>query len=97
VLSRPKLIGFSGNRRLAKRSGDFTAVAWAFGAHGERVTEPDDLAAAVRSLLAALDVGRPPCCTFTSRLFEISPFATPREGELHENAETLPDRKLSSG
>jgi acetolactate synthase-1/2/3 large subunit len=37
---------------------DFSAVARAFGAHGERVTEPDDLAAAVDRCLAALDDGK---------------------------------------
>jgi len=36
---------------------DFSAVARAFGAHGERVTEPDDLAAAIERCLAALDDG----------------------------------------
>jgi acetolactate synthase-1/2/3 large subunit len=33
-------------------------VARAFGAHGERVTEPDDLAAAIDRCLAALDDGK---------------------------------------
>jgi acetolactate synthase-1/2/3 large subunit len=37
---------------------DFSAVARAFGAHGECVTEPDDLAAAVDRCLAALDDGK---------------------------------------
>ncbi len=37
---------------------DFSAVARAFGAHGERVAEPDDLAAAIDRCLAALDDGR---------------------------------------
>jgi acetolactate synthase-1/2/3 large subunit len=37
---------------------DFSAVARAFGAHGERVTEPDDLAAAIDRCLAALDDGK---------------------------------------
>ena len=36
---------------------DFSAVARAFGAHGECVTEPDDLAAAIDRCLAALDDG----------------------------------------
>jgi len=33
-------------------------VARAFGAHGERVTEPDHLAAAIDRCLAALDDGK---------------------------------------
>jgi acetolactate synthase-1/2/3 large subunit len=37
---------------------DFSAVARAFGAHGECVTGPDDLAAAIDRCLAALDDGK---------------------------------------
>jgi acetolactate synthase I/II/III large subunit len=37
---------------------DFSAVAKAFGAHGECVTEPDELAAAIDRCLAALDDGK---------------------------------------
>jgi acetolactate synthase-1/2/3 large subunit len=37
---------------------DFSAIARAFGAHGECVSEPDDLAAAIDRALAALDDGR---------------------------------------
>ena len=44
--------GRQGERR------DFSAVAKAFGAHGECVTEPDDLAPAIDRCLAALDDGR---------------------------------------
>ena len=44
--------GRQGERR------DFSAVARAFGAHGEYVTEPDDLATAIDRCLAALDDGR---------------------------------------
>jgi len=36
---------------------DFSAVAKAFGAHGGRVSDPDDLAAAIDRCLAALDDG----------------------------------------
>jgi acetolactate synthase-1/2/3 large subunit len=37
---------------------DFSGVAQAFGAHGECVTEPDELAAAIDRCLAALDDGK---------------------------------------
>ncbi len=37
---------------------DFSAVARAFGAHGECVVEPDDLAAAIDRCLAALEDGK---------------------------------------
>jgi acetolactate synthase-1/2/3 large subunit len=37
---------------------DFSAVARAFGAHGECVTEPDELAAVIDRCLAALDDGK---------------------------------------
>ncbi|HKH00827.1 MAG TPA: thiamine pyrophosphate-dependent enzyme, partial [Bradyrhizobium sp.] len=37
---------------------DFSAVARAFGAHGECVGEPDKLAAAIDRCLAALDEGK---------------------------------------
>jgi acetolactate synthase-1/2/3 large subunit len=37
---------------------DFSAVAKAFGAHGDCVTEPDDLAPAIDRCLAALDDGQ---------------------------------------
>jgi acetolactate synthase-1/2/3 large subunit len=44
--------GRQGERR------DFSAVAMAFGAYGECVTEPDGLAAAIDRCLAALDDGK---------------------------------------
>jgi len=44
--------GRQGERR------DFSAVAQAFGAHGECVTEPDELAPAIDRCLAALEDGR---------------------------------------
>ena len=44
--------GRQGERR------DFPAVAKAFGAHGECVTEPDELAASIDRCLAALDDGQ---------------------------------------
>jgi len=49
------------SRLMSGRQGetrDFSAVAKAFGAHGECVTEPDDLAAAIDRCLAALDDGK---------------------------------------
>jgi acetolactate synthase-1/2/3 large subunit len=49
------------SRLLSGRQGehrDFSAVARAFGAHGESVTEPDDLAVAIDRCLAALNDGK---------------------------------------
>jgi acetolactate synthase-1/2/3 large subunit len=49
------------SRLMSGRQGDqrdFSAVAKAFGAHGERVTEPGELAAAIDRCFAALDDGR---------------------------------------
>ena len=49
------------SRLMSGRQGeqrDFSAVAKAFGAHGECVTEPDELAAAIDRCLAALDDGK---------------------------------------
>jgi acetolactate synthase-1/2/3 large subunit len=49
------------SRLMSGRQGerrDFSEVAKAFGAHGECVREPDDLAAAIDRCLAALDDGK---------------------------------------
>ncbi len=49
------------SRLMSGRQGeqrDFSAVGRAFGAHGECVTEPDDLAAAIDRCFAALDDGK---------------------------------------
>ena len=49
------------SRLMSGRQGeqrDFSAVARAFGAHGERITEPGDLAAAIDRAFAALDDGK---------------------------------------
>jgi acetolactate synthase I/II/III large subunit len=49
------------SRLTSERQGEqrrFAHVARAFGAHGEHVTEPDDLAAAIDRCLAALDDGK---------------------------------------
>jgi acetolactate synthase-1/2/3 large subunit len=49
------------SRLMSGRQGetrDFSAVARAFGAHGESVSEPDDLAAAIERCLTALADGK---------------------------------------
>ena len=49
------------SRLMSGRQGevrDFSAVAKAFGAHGERVSEPGELAVAIDRCLAALDDGK---------------------------------------
>jgi acetolactate synthase-1/2/3 large subunit len=49
------------SRLMSGRQGeqrDFSAVGRAFGAHGECVSEPDDLAVAIDRCLAALDDGK---------------------------------------
>jgi acetolactate synthase-1/2/3 large subunit len=49
------------SRLMSGRQGeqrDFSALGRAFGAHGECVSEPDDLAAAIDRCLAALDDGK---------------------------------------
>jgi acetolactate synthase-1/2/3 large subunit len=49
------------SRLMSGRQGerrDFSAVAMAFGAHGECVTEPDQLVAAIDRAFAALDDGK---------------------------------------
>jgi acetolactate synthase I/II/III large subunit len=49
------------SRLMSGRQGeqrDFSAVARAFGAHGERVAEPGDLSAAIDRAFAALDDGK---------------------------------------
>ena len=61
------------SRLMSGRQGerrDFSEVAKAFGAHGECVTEPDELAAAIDRALPHWTTARPPCCMFTSRGFE---------------------------
>ncbi len=39
-------------------STDFAAIAEAAGAHGERLTDPEQVEAAIERCLAALDAGR---------------------------------------
>jgi acetolactate synthase-1/2/3 large subunit len=45
-------------------SGDYAAMARAFGAYGERVTEPGAIAAAIRRGIAATDAGQPALLEF---------------------------------
>ena len=54
-------------------SGDYAAMARAFGAYGERVTDPGDIAAAIRRGIAATEAGRPALLEFiTSKEVEVS-------------------------
>ena len=54
-------------------SGDYAAMARAFGAYGERVTDPGDVAAAIRRGIAATEAGRPAMLEFiTSKEVEVS-------------------------
>ena len=49
-------------------SGDYAAFARALGGHGERVTEPGEIAPAIRRGIAATEAGRPALVEFiTSR------------------------------
>jgi thiamine pyrophosphate-dependent acetolactate synthase large subunit-like protein len=45
-------------------SGDYAAMARAFGAYGERVTEPDDIVAALKRGVAATEAGQPALIEF---------------------------------
>ena len=45
-------------------SGDYAAMARAFGAHGERVTQPGEIAAAIRRGIAATEAGQPALIEF---------------------------------
>ena len=54
-------------------SGDYAAMARAFGAYGERVTQPGDIAAAIRRGIAATQAGQPALLEFiTSKETEVS-------------------------
>ena len=54
-------------------SGDYAAMARAFGAYGERVTDPGDVAAAIRRGMAATEAGQPALLEFiTSKEVEVS-------------------------
>jgi len=57
--ARARRVAGPERRRLPPRSSRWDAiVARAFGAHGECVTEPDDLDSAIDRCLSALDDGK---------------------------------------
>jgi acetolactate synthase-1/2/3 large subunit len=61
--------------RATDISGDYAAMARAFGGHGERVTEPDEIAAAIRRGIAATEAGKPALLEFiTAKETRISKF-----------------------
>ena len=54
-------------------SGDYAAMARAFGGYGERVTDPNEIAAAIRRGIAATEEGQPALLEFiTSKEVEVS-------------------------
>ena len=54
-------------------SGDYAAMARAFGGFGERVTEPGEIAAAIKRGIAATEAGQPALLEFiTSKEVEVS-------------------------
>ena len=54
-------------------SGDYAAMARAFGGYGERVTDPNEIAAAIRRGVAATEEGQPALLEFiTSKEVEVS-------------------------
>ena len=56
-------------------SGDYAAMARAFGGYGERVTEPDEIVPAIRRGIAATERGEPALLEFiTSKEVAISKF-----------------------
>jgi acetolactate synthase-1/2/3 large subunit len=61
--------------RATDISGDYAAMARAFGGHGERVTEPGEIAAAIRRGIAATEAGKPALLEFiTAKETRISKF-----------------------
>lgn len=50
--------------RATDISGDYAAMARAFGAHGERVTDPAEIVPAIHRALAAIDAGQPALIEF---------------------------------
>ncbi|MDE2514917.1 MAG: hypothetical protein KGL12_02720, partial [Rhodospirillales bacterium] len=56
-------------------SGDYAAMARAFGGYGERVTEPGEIAAAIRRGIAETEAGRPALLEFiTAKETRVSKF-----------------------
>lgn len=54
-------------------SGDYAAMARAFGGYGERVTEPGEIAAAIKRGIAATEAGQPALLEFiTSKEVDVS-------------------------
>ena len=54
-------------------SGDYAAMARAFGGYGERVTEPREIAAAIKRGIAATEAGQPALLEFmTSKEVDVS-------------------------
>jgi acetolactate synthase-1/2/3 large subunit len=61
--------------RATDISGDYAAMARAFGAYGERVTEPDEIVPAIRRGIAATERGEPALLEFiTSKEVAVSKF-----------------------
>jgi thiamine pyrophosphate-dependent acetolactate synthase large subunit-like protein len=48
-------------------SGDYAAMARAFGGYGERVTEPEQIAAAIRRGVARTEAGQPALLEFITQ------------------------------
>jgi acetolactate synthase-1/2/3 large subunit len=61
--------------RATDISGDYAAMARAFGGYGERVTEPSEIVPAIRRGIAATEAGQPALLEFiTSKEVAISKF-----------------------
>jgi len=62
--------------RATDISGDYAAMARAFGGHGERITEPSEIVPAIRRGIAATESGTPALLEFiTSKEVAVSKFA----------------------
>jgi acetolactate synthase-1/2/3 large subunit len=61
--------------RATDISGDYAAMARAFGAYGERVTAPDEIVPAIRRGIEATERGEPALLEFiTSKEVAVSKF-----------------------
>jgi thiamine pyrophosphate-dependent acetolactate synthase large subunit-like protein len=61
--------------RATDISGDYAAMARAFGGYGERVTEPDEIVPAIRRGIEATERGEPALLEFiTSKEVAVSKF-----------------------